>query len=331
MRYLVFIVLALSFSGHVLAQDLHFSQFYLHPLHYNPALTGVFHGDLRAAALYRSQWTSVPVPYRTVAGTVEWKTISRGTNLLSVGLVLQHDRAGDAALSWTQIGATASVTHALGEQQALSAGVGLALVQRSFDISALKFRNQWTGELYDPSLPTGENFNDHSGLAPTLSAGLNWHYGPSDSRTRLDVGAGAFHLNKPKVNFRDDSDQHLPVRFTAFLNGALQTGVMTDLVAFGGLQQMAKAREIIAGGGVRRVLSADNNLAVQLTLATRLGDALIPAFQVEWSNWTAGLSYDWNTSDFEVATGNRGGFEIAVVYKSVSVPPVKKFKVCPIF
>ena len=33
----------------------------------------------------------------------------------------------------------------------------------------------------------------------------------------------------------------------------------------------------------------------------------------------------------KVATGNRGGFEIAVVYKSVSVPPVKKFKVCPIF
>lgn len=331
MRYPAFLALVISMSVQAGAQDLHFSQFYHHPLQYNPALTGVFRGDLRASGLYRSQWTSVPVSYSTFSGIVDWKTINREANMLSIGLMLQHDRAGDAALSWTQVGATAGVAHALGENQALSAGAGLALVQRSFDISGLKFRNQWTGELYDPNLPTGENFNKGSGLAPSFSAGLNWHYGPVDSRTRLDAGAGAFHLNRPKINFRDDAGQRLPMRFSLLLDGALQTGDMTDVVGFGVAQKMGAAREIIAGGGLRRLLTPDNNLAVQFTVAMRLGDALIPAFQLEWQNWTAGISYDWNISDFDVATSNRGGFEVAVVYRVLPVPPVKTYKVCPIF
>lgn len=329
MRFPLLLSLALSFSVKIAAQDLHYSQFYLNPLHLNPAQTGIFRGDFRAAGLYRSQWSSVPVPYNTFSAAVDWKTIKRDLNLLSVGFQMQHDRAGDAALTWTQVGAMASVAHAVGKNQAISAGAGLAFVQRAFDISKLKFRNQWAGDLFDAALPTGENFDKNSGLAPTLSAGLNWHYEPANTRTRLDAGIGAFHLNQPKINFRDDAAQHLPMRLTLMLNGALQTGEFTDFVAFGAAQQMSKAREILAGGGVRRVLSQD--VAVQFTLATRIGDAIIPAFQVEWLNWTAGLSYDWNISDFDIATGGRGGFEVAVVYRPLPVPPVKTFKSCPIF
>lgn len=329
MRFSLFFISALLFTAEIAAQDLHYSQFYLNPLHLNPAQTGIFRGDLRAAASYRSQWESVPVPYQTFSGTVDWKTIKRDANLLSVGFQLQHDRAGDAALTWTQVGALAGVAHALGENQALSAGVGFAFVQRSFDISKLTFKKQWSGDLFDAALPTGENFDKNSGITPTLSAGLNWRYESTESRNRLDAGVGMFHLNQPKINFRDDADQRLPVRMTLMLNGALQIGELTDLVAFGLGQQMSKARETVVGGGLRRIISDD--VAIQFSLATRLGDAIIPAFQVEWLNWTAGLSYDLNISDFDVATNGRGGFEIGVVYRTLPVPPVKVFKACPIF
>lgn len=311
------------------AQDLHYSQFYLHPTHLNPARTGIFTGNLRAAGSYRSQWTSVPVSYRTFSGTVDWKALRRDANLLSLGFQLQHDRAGDAALTWTQVGALAGVAHALGERQVLSAGVGLAVVQRSFDVSKLRFKNQWSGDLFDANLPTGENFDKNSGFAPTLSAGINWHFQPGDSRTALDAGVGIFHLNRPKVNFSDDADRRLPRRLALLLNGAIQLGEYTDVVAFGAAQQMGKARETVLGGGLRRVLS--EQAALQFTLAARLGDALIPALQLDWQNWTAGLSYDWNNSDFETATNGRGGFELAVVYRVLPVEPVKAFKSCPIF
>ncbi|MCC6283099.1 MAG: hypothetical protein IT262_21005, partial [Saprospiraceae bacterium] len=71
--------------------------------------------------------------------------------------------------------------------------------------------------------------------------------------------------------------------------------------------------------------------AVQFTLSTRSGDALIPAVQVERGSWTLGFSYDWNTSEFATATINYGGLEIALVYRTLPVPPPKYFKACPIF
>lgn len=334
LRHIFVALLALSALTTTGAQDLHFSQFYHNPTHYNPALTGVFRGDWRAAGLYRSQWTSVPVSYRTFSGAFDWKALRLGANQLSVGLQLQHDKAGDAGLSWTQIGVTGSIAHALGEKQALSAGFGLALAQRTVDLSALKFKNQWTGEVYDPGLSSKENFPESSGFVPTISAGLNWHYEPSeDRRDRLDVGIGAFHLNKPAVNFRDNTDVELPWRTALNAQLMWQTNDITDVTVFALGQQMGKNREILFGGGVRRWLGAYGDLgtAVQFTLATRLGDALIPAFQLERGGWTLGLSYDWNYSKFDVATRGHGGVELAAVYRTTPPPPVKAFKVCPIF
>jgi type IX secretion system PorP/SprF family membrane protein len=332
-RLPVWALLLLSAWARLGAQDLHFSQFYHNPQQHNPAQTGMFEGDLRAAALYRSQWTTVPVNYRTFAGAVDWKASRWKTNLLSVGLLVEHDRAGDAALTWTQVGATVAVAHAVGAGQALSAGFGLGLAQRSFDIGGLAFRNQWTGDVYDPSLPTGETFNRTSGLSPTLSAGLAWLWQPAGSRRRLTAGLGAFHLNRPAVGFHDDTELRLPMRFALQAQAAWPVGPRFDLVGFVLAGQMASAREVVAGGGVRMPWTTGSGAfsALQFTLATRTGDALIPALQLEYQSWTVGVSYDWNRSAFEAATDGRGGVEVAVVYRPLPVPPLKNFKACPIF
>ena len=121
------------------------------------------------------------------------------------------------------------------------------------------------------------------------------------------------------------------MRITANLSGALEVAEQLDAVAFGALQQMSDARETLLGGGLRLHLDPATATAVQVSIAARFGDAIIPAVQVERNNWTVGLSYDVNTSPFKVATGRRGGFELAVVYRNVPVPPVKTFKTCPIF
>ena len=335
MRFFVLVALALSFlPPAATAQDLHYSQYYHNPMHLNPASTGLFRGDMRAAALYRTQWSTVPVSYQTFAGAFDWKALRRKDNLVSGGFLLQHDQAGDAALTWMQIGFNGSVAHAIGATQALSAGFGIAFAQRSFDISGLKFKNQWGGDYFDPSLPSKETFGNRSGLFPTFSAGLNWLYEPADLRTRVLAGIGAFHLNRPLSGFADDTDIRLPVRLTTHVNAALQLNEWLDLVAMGVWQQMTTAREIVAGAGLRRILATTSTgsvTAVQFTLSTRLGDALIPAVQVERGSWTLGISYDWNTSEFSTATNKHGGLELALVYRTLPVPPPKFFKACPIF
>ena len=48
------------------AQGMHFSQYYNAPLLINPANTALMSDhDYRMGANYRSQWTKVPVPYKT--------------------------------------------------------------------------------------------------------------------------------------------------------------------------------------------------------------------------------------------------------------------------
>jgi type IX secretion system PorP/SprF family membrane protein len=336
MRLLLFFGLFASsvVTQQVRAQDLHFSQFYHHPQQHNPALTGVFAGEWRAGANYRSQWESVPVQYRTSAAWAEYKLLRRRNSLISSGLHLQSDRAGDAGLAWTQVGLSFSASHAIGQRQALSAGVGLGLAQRRIDLSGLKFKNQWDGDLYNPALPSKETLPARSGFSPTFAAGLNWHYEPgSNSRTSVDGGLAGAHLNRPAVNFDDDEAFALPVRWSAQTTATVQVREQLDVVGFGLAQRMGTADEWLVGGGVRVVLAAESSVfsAVQVSVATRMGDALIPAVQVQRNAWTVGVSYDWNISDFQVATGRQGGFELAVVYRSLPVAPAKVFKSCPIF
>ncbi len=59
-------MLLLFASLQVQSQDIHFSQFFEAPLLRNPALAGLFTGDLRIQAVYRTQWQSVSVPYQTL-------------------------------------------------------------------------------------------------------------------------------------------------------------------------------------------------------------------------------------------------------------------------
>ena len=106
-RHIVFrlnLFILLSLPMFCFGQDLHFSQYYLHPMDLSPAACGIFEGDLRISAAYRSQWRSVPVNYQTFMGSVDWKAFEKGNNLVSLGLLFDRDEAGDAGLSWLQNG-----------------------------------------------------------------------------------------------------------------------------------------------------------------------------------------------------------------------------------
>ena len=60
---------ALSISN---AQDIHFSQYNETPSLLNPALTGTQY-VIAASAIYKDQWRSVTVPYKTFGASYEMK------------------------------------------------------------------------------------------------------------------------------------------------------------------------------------------------------------------------------------------------------------------
>ena len=68
LKWMVLAMLVMLLHAQTFAQDLHFSQFFNSPLSTNPANTGfVPVADYRLGAHYRDQWTSIPVPYKTIS------------------------------------------------------------------------------------------------------------------------------------------------------------------------------------------------------------------------------------------------------------------------
>lgn len=315
------------------AQDLHFSQFYLHTQHLSPASAGAFQGSLRASGIYRSQWRSVPVDYQTYGVATDWKAKQRGKSLISLGLLLQSDKAGDGRMSWAQGGLNLSAGHNLGANSRLSVGLGANALQRSVDISRLSFKNQWNGDNYDPNLASGEPLARSSGLAVSLSTGVHFAIQAPSSRTGLNLAIGGTHLNRPELTLGGQNPLRLPVRWSFWGEGMYEWRESTDLLAYTSLQSMQQAREIVIGAGIRQFLTTGlaNVTAVRASVGWRQGDAIIPAVQIERNNWLAGFSYDLNISGFKQATRNRGGFELALVYRIVPVEVSKIVKCCPVF
>src|SRR3984885_2645345 len=92
----LFILLTLSFGAS--AQDIHFSQFFETPLLRNPGLAGIFSGDMRLQAVYRTQWQSVTVPYQTTSINGEFKLpVGNGDDFLTLGGEILYDKAGTVA------------------------------------------------------------------------------------------------------------------------------------------------------------------------------------------------------------------------------------------
>ncbi|MEL7021673.1 MAG: PorP/SprF family type IX secretion system membrane protein [Bacteroidota bacterium] len=338
--YTLWTMLVLVFgSWHTLhAQDIHFSQFTYAPLNLNPALTGIFDGDMRFMGNYRNQWKNVPVDYLNFSGAYDMNFYNKNLerSLFAGGLVFNYDRAGDSHLSTTNLGLSGSYTHQLGEKHFATVGGQLGVHQRAFDLTNLRFDDQFNNESYDPQRPTQEMIINTSTAFMDLSAGLNWHFRTS-KRTYFDIGGAAYHLNTPNKSFGNSLvEEELPVRYTLYGMGTFQLVDELDLFVNAAAQWQNPHHETTLGAGINIHLNTrpDHELFVSVGGGIRLNDmesdAIIPFFGLQYRMWHFGLSYDINVSEFNVATDRRGGPEFSVNYIITKVKPLKS-KICPIY
>ncbi|MBK8556619.1 MAG: PorP/SprF family type IX secretion system membrane protein [Lewinellaceae bacterium] len=320
---------------------MHFSQFGNAPMNLNPALAGVFGGDLRFAANFRDQWRSVPVPYTTLGASVENKFYhQRGKyhKYFTGGLVLNYDRQGSLNLTSLNISIPISYTAPLTENRLhyLTLGVMPSFGQRSFGTDKLTTDSQWNELFFDPFASTKEDllFANTSIKYFDLSAGVNYRAQAKEKRSRIDVGAAIFHLNQPDHDFWSGGDNvRLSSRVSVYGLGYLQLTHRLDLVFQGLYQKQGGYEKLIYGGGARFHLNPKryNELAVQVgfNYRSRYRDAWIPYAEVHWRTWVLGVSWDANRSNFRAATQGRGGPEVSLIYRLYRVKPMA-FKSCPI-
>jgi type IX secretion system PorP/SprF family membrane protein len=310
------------------SQDLHFSQYYNTPLIVNPALTGVFNGDMRGIVNYRDQWSSV-APFKTYGLSIDAGMMKKKmkNGFVGAGLNMYQDEAGDSKLSTTQVNLSLSSIITLNDENSVSAGIQGGLMQKKIYNGDLRWGTQYDDGGYAANIPSGEASVFENSMYGDFSLGLAWNYGKSEtnisSNNHLGASAGfaIYHLNAPKQAF---DTERLHKNFVTHVG--LNIGIKGTPLAFNPsllYMQQGPLKEVNAGGLFRYMIVEESKYtgflketALYLGAFYRVGDAIVPTFMFEYANYALGISYDFNTSGLTEATDGKGGMEISFRYLS---------------
>jgi type IX secretion system PorP/SprF family membrane protein len=319
-------------------QDINFSQFYELPLLRNPALAGIFTGNVRFTAAYRNQWQSVTVPYRTMALGSEikfLKGLSEG-DFVTLGFQLTNDVAGDSKLKRTQLLPVLNYHKLLNEESStyISAAFMGGRVTENFDPTHLQFDDQFVNGSYSESNPTSQTFNRTSFGYWDASTGLSFSTFLNDN-LKFYIGAGLFHFTTPSLSFMKDNDITLNKKW------AFNTGISTYASTYDKVVVYAdyfmQGGNRLAQGGLLITHNFDTDgdnarLSLSGGVAYRWKDALIPVVKLNSDKLSIGLSYDVNISKLSTASAYRGGFELTLTYSDLwNAEKIEASKVkCPV-
>ena len=331
MKKITLLLSAAALSASLFAQDIHFSQFYLSPLNLNPALTGVMNCNVRLTANYRNQWASINRGgvYNTYSASYDQRFTSGRYDYWGLGATFWGDVAGSANFGTTTFKVSGSYAKRMAgnrrQSHYLSFGLEGGLAQRSLDFVKLRWASQWNGDEFDPSLSTGEEFDNPNFLFADAAAGLLWFSNFGDD-ANFYVGGAYHHLNRANQSFNDDETELLYSRFTAHAGGEVpltdKIGLVPGVIAM----VQGPSLQINSGASLKFELgnSRFNSQAFHIGAWTRIGnqvesgvlnDAVILQTRFDYNEYTLGFSYDLNVSPLRPGSNGQGGFELALQYK----------------
>jgi len=314
------LVMMILFSRSIMAQDLHFSQFYENAMLRNPGLTGIFTGDYRLGVSYRNQWSSISVPYQTYLASAETRiAVSSETyDCLSLGINFIQDKAGSIDFNSTHVYPTLCYNKSMQDQHHsyLSSGFTFGMVQRAVDPSKMTFSSQYFGGTYNPGFPSGDMLNQTKLSYFDVGAGISFNSSiGNEGKYNYYIGVSGFHLNKPKAAFGKSSFVRMDVKYNFNLGLSAQFSNEFGLVSHFNYTSQGKYQEIIGGA---TIYFRNYNEAQQLVFVIsagsyyRLNDAIIPTIKLDYQNYTFTLSYDVNNSSLQSVSGGHGGFELSI-------------------
>lgn len=333
---LVFLLMFASKEVH--SQDLHYSQFYNSPLNINPALTGIFNGDMRFAGSLRDQWRSVPVPYLTFSANYDMKyympDFDKG--FWGFGGIINYDQAGDGNYNLTDLNGLVSYTYQINKSNLITAGGLVGFASEGYNGNNLSWDSQWNGDSYDPASNPGEpvlNARDRFAYFET-GLGLNYRWQKS-SRTKIDAGIGVFHLLTPNNAFDNDNDNiDLPIRYDLGLTANFKLSNPLDIQIHGNYKLQQIHDELMLGALAKIYINQNRGkeLGLHLGSSYRTSGFLMPTIALDYRQFYLGFSYDVNLTPFKTEQNIwQGGPELHFTYIITKVKALSQFKVCPIF
>jgi type IX secretion system PorP/SprF family membrane protein len=301
-------------------QDLHFSQFFNSPLTTNPANTGFIpDSDYRLGAHYRNQWSSIPVPYKTISiyGDAQVFRDRFETGWVGLGGVILRDVAGSGNLTSTKIYGSAAYHQMIGNTGLISAGFNVGISTKRVDVTRFSFDNQWNGKFFDAQAPSGEIFNANNTSYFDMQVGLNYAWFPTDD-IYVHAGVSAHHVNKPRETFFTASpiyDNRLSPRYIAFADAVIKLNDQWIINPSSYFSSQTKATELVFGMHANYNLSGDGDQQLIGGVYYRTGDAFIPMIGYQWKNLRLMFSYDATTSSLKNYNNMNGASEVYLQYQ----------------
>ena len=290
------IFLFVFFLNYSFAQDIHFSQNFIDRMYLNPSLIGDLQENSHRISVQRkSQWNSISVPFSTFATSYEHKNIIEGLNL---GIQFLNDKSGDSELTLNQMNIALSRNFNISKFNRFSIGTILGIAQKNLDFSELIFEEE-------------EEILNTSFIYPDIGVGINYKTNPYQILS-YSVGVSSFHINKPNHSFNKDDNIKLKLKNNYYI-GIIYI-YQTDIVLYSDaiFTNQESSKELLIGNRVE--LELDEIKLIPLVYY-RLEDAIIFGIGLEKNNIQANMSYDINTSDLNIASNNKGGFEFSLIYK----------------
>jgi type IX secretion system PorP/SprF family membrane protein len=329
------------FGLNVQAQDPHFSQFFASPLTLNPAFTGKFEGIWRLAANRRDQWRSIPNAYVTTSASVDFPIMKNKIpegDVFGVGISGLTDASANGALKLNYGSVSLSYHKALDESGYNTIGAGFQGTYSNLllDTRQLFFEDELTQNgfvqgtsndyLGNTALTNGNNARNYF----DMNAGILYS-GSSNGENNYYFGISMYHINRPKLSFKQNNNWYLTNRATIHGGGSFPISDVVGInVSF--IQQFQnKASETVLGGTLSFNANGDDEKPTNVYVGSwmRVNDAIIPYLGLEIGGLRIGATYDVNVSGLKSATNSAGGAEFSIIY--IKRPPESKGIPCPRF
>lgn len=320
---------ALLYGGICAAQDPHFSQYYASQMTVNPAMTGMFEGEMRMSGLYRQQWPQFGSAFVTGTFAFEWKPqglrIDQNTNRLAIGAMMMYDKTPDDVLKGQYIYGIVSYHKALDADGYHKLGIGFmgGFNQRTIDPSKLTFGSGWNGSGFNPG---GEPIRAGSSGTFDVHSGLVYSYETEDKL--IYAGASAYHLLTPKDYFMTSNNvlDYIPRRFNA--NAGFNLITESGLRWAGSIlaMQQAKVTEVM-GGAAAGFPFAQEEGVLYAGAWYRLKESIIPTVNLQYKKINLGLSYDIFFSSKQTITKPKS-LELSLAYR---ITPYRSNTGCFVF
>lgn len=309
------------------AQDPNFSQFFSSPLNINPALTANINADWRAIANFRDQWIGPASPY--VTGTISYDrkmfqkkipNVEEG-NIFGMGGMLMYDKAmgGIVKSTYASMNMSYRVKLTNGDTKHMfGAGFGTIYGHRRIDFAGIDFEEQFTGYGFNTNLPTGES--SLSSMKPYFSVSTGLSYSITTLHSNFDIGAAAFHVNKPKQTFLKDEKQYLLMRKVAHANYETYLTESVILSTNAVYQSQGTAKYYSFGGALGYILPYQQDVLLNAGIWYWSKNAIIPYFGLAYKDYQFGLSYDATISKLNAASQKPKTWELSLIVRGRNKP-----------